>query len=77
MTTGKSWAERGVPVGRAQQPVDAPAGWSRDIYVEEVERFYVPIVDRDNRVLRVAENVTSDPRPVVSAFFDRSMRGEP
>ena len=50
---------------------------SRDPYDEEVERFYLPIVGRGNRVLRVAGNVTSDPWRMVSAFFDRSMRREP
>ena len=52
MTTGRSWAERGVSVGRAQQPVDAPTGRSRDLYDEEAERFYMPIVERGDRVLR-------------------------
>lgn len=69
-------AEREIPVDWVHRTVDAPALRSRDPYDEEVERFYLPIVERDNRVLRVAVNVTSDPWRVVSAFFDRSMRGE-
>ena len=44
--------------------------------VMEPERFYLPIAERGNRVLRGPVNVTSDPWRVVSAFFDRSMRGE-
>ena len=79
-TASSRWYDNGkivgVPVGRVWQPVDAPAGWSRDLYDEEVERFHVPIVERGDRVLWMAGNVTSDPWQVVSAFFDRSMRGE-
>ena len=69
-------AERDIPLDWVQRTVDAPALRSRDPYDEEVERFYLPIAERGNRVLRVAVNVTSDPWRVVSAFFDRSMRGE-
>ena len=69
-------AEREIPVDWLQRTVDAPALRNRDPYDEEVERFYLPIVELGNRVLPVAVNVTSDPWRVVSAFFDRSMRGE-
>lgn len=69
-------AEREIPVDWVQRTVGAPALRSRDPYDEEVDRFYLPIVERGDRVLRVAVNVTSDPWRVVTVFFDRSMRGE-
>ena len=72
----RAMVERDIPVDWVQRTVDAPALRSREPYDEKVERFYLPIAERGNRVLRVAVNVTSDPWRVVTAFFDRSMRGE-
>lgn len=72
----RAMAERGIPIDWVQRTVDAPASRSRDPYDEEVDRFYLPIAEHGNRVLRVAVNVTADPWRVVTAFFDRSMRGE-
>ena len=69
-------AERGILLEWVQRAVDAPALRNRDPYDEEVERFYLPVAERGNRVLRVAVNVTSDPWRVVTVFFDRAMRGE-
>ena len=72
----QAMAERGIPIDWVQRTVDGPASRSRDPYDHEVERCYLPIAERGDRVLRVAVNVTSDPWRVVTAFFDRSMRGE-
>lgn len=42
----------------------------------EIERFYLAIPENGNRVLRVAANTNVTPWRVVSAFFDRDMRGK-
>ncbi|WP_420627028.1 DUF4258 domain-containing protein [Candidatus Poriferisodalis sp.] len=62
-----SWVERVVasPTHRMRDPGDST-----------VERFYAPVPERDDRVLRAAVNTSSDPWRVVTVFFDRRMRGE-
>ncbi|MYB25567.1 MAG: hypothetical protein F4X37_10780 [Acidimicrobiia bacterium] len=60
---------------RGESATRSPPG-PRDPCDAEVERFYRTIPERGGRVLRVLVNVTADPWRVVTAFFDRSMRGE-
>ena len=68
--------ERGIPPEWVEQAVAAPERRTRDPFDETVERFFLRVPERGSRVLRVAVNTDSDPWRVVSAFFDRSMRGE-
>ena len=42
----------------------------------EIERFYCKIPEKGGRVLRVAVNIRVAPWPVVSAFFNRTMKGK-
>ncbi len=58
-----------------EQAVDAPQRRTLDPYDGTVERFYARIPENGDRVLRVAVNTGLDPRRVVTAFFDRSMKG--
>ena len=62
----KEWVERTVtaPAVRVDDPNDS-----------QIERFFLPIPEYDDRVLRVAVNTRVAPWRVVSVFFDRRMRG--
>ena len=66
---------RGIRLAWVERTVAAPAQRTRDPYDEAVERFYSRVSERGGRVLRVAVNTESDLWRVVTAFFDRSMRG--
>ena len=68
--------ERMIPKGWVQKVVTDPALRIADPSDAEVERFFRPIPEHGNRVLRVAVNTRVAPWRVVSVFFDRSMRGE-
>ena len=49
-------------------------------YIEDCDdgtkHFCVKIAERDDRVLRVIVNIGSDPNVVVTAFFDRRLKGK-
>ena len=62
----EQWVKRVIaePDLRTPDPEDA-----------EVERFYKSIPEQGDRVLRVAVNTRFAPWRVLSAFFDRGMRG--
>ena len=68
--------ERLIPTEWVESAVTEPALRSPDPDDPEVERFYLRIPERGNRVLRVAVNTKVTPWRVVSVFFDRGMRGE-
>ena len=68
---------RGIHLEWVERTVAAPAQRTRDPYDGAVERFFSRIPEYGGRVLRVAVNTQADPWRVVSAFFDRSMRGGP
>ncbi|MYH97198.1 MAG: DUF4258 domain-containing protein [Acidimicrobiia bacterium] len=68
--------ERYISSEWVERAVATPERRTRDPHDESVERFYIRVPERDGRVLRVAVNTDADPWRVVSAFFDRSMRGE-
>ncbi len=69
-------AERAIPMEWVEQTVIGPALRIPDPNDSEVERFFRSIPENSDRALRVAVNTHADPWRVVSAFFDRSMRGE-
>ncbi len=63
----REWVERVIahPAARLQDPVDPT-----------LAAALAPILERDNRVLRVVYNAEVDPVRVVTTFFDRGMRGK-
>jgi hypothetical protein len=65
---------------------DIPMEWVRRVLahphirlpdVEDPDLFHAlaPIAEREDRVLRVVYNGTTDPWRVVTAYFDRAWRG--
>lgn len=60
------WVERAVTA--PQRRVRDPDDWT-------LEWFFCRITESDGKVLRVVVNTESDPWRVVTAYFDRSMRG--
>lgn len=68
-------AERNIPEEWVQITVVAPALRIPDPNDPEVERFFRRIPEFGDRVLRVAVNTNVTPWRVVSAFFDRGMKG--
>ena len=69
-------AERGISVEWVARAIAEPALRISDPHDPQVERFFHRIPEQDNRVLRVVVNTHVTPWRVVSAFFDRSMRGK-
>jgi hypothetical protein len=67
--------EREIPREWVERTIRKPLLVTPDIDDPEVERFYLRISENGDRVLRVAVNTTATPWRVVSAFFDRTMRG--
>lgn len=68
-------AERVIPPEWVELAVADPSMRSHDPDDPEVERFFRPIPEQSDRVLRVAVNTRAVPWRVVSVFFDRGMRG--
>ena len=68
-------AERMIPPEWIERAVADPAMRSQDPDDPEVERFFRPIPEHSDRVLRVAVNTHAVPWRVVSVFFDRGMKG--
>ena len=69
-------AERKIPSEWVQRVVGEPAVRVPDPNDNEVERFYRPIPENNDRVLRGAVNTNVAPWREVSVFFDRNMRGK-
>ena len=67
--------EREIPKEWIERTVSAPELRTPDPEDPLVERFYKNIPEMENRVLRVAVNTHASPWRVVTAFFDRDMRG--
>ena len=72
----RSMKERMIPIEWVELAVAEPALRTSDPNDPEVERFFRRKPGHGNRVLRVAVNTRVTPWRLVSAFFDRSMRGE-
>ena len=53
----------------------APERRVRDPYDSTLEWFFCRITESDGKVLKAVVNTESDPWRVVTAYFDRSMRG--
>jgi hypothetical protein len=59
-----------------QRTLDAPELSMPDPNDSSVERRFRRIPEFGRRVLRVAVNMTVEPKRVVSVFFDRTMKGK-
>lgn len=59
-----------------QQVVEEPMLTLNDSVDPDLVHALAPIRERDGRVLRVVYNRSVDPIRVVTAFFDRTMRGK-
>ena len=69
-------SEREIPAEWVERVVKTPGLCLQDPRDPELERFYGPIPEFNNRVLRVVVNTKVAPWRVVSVFFDRSMKGK-
>ena len=69
-------SERKIPAEWVERVVNSPRLRLEDPRDHELERFYAPIPEFNNRVLRVVVNTKVAPWRVVSVFFDRSMKGK-
>lgn len=69
-------AERRIPNEWVELAVTEPALRMGDPSDPDVERFFRPFPEHGGRMLRVAVNTRAVPWRVVSAFFDRGMKGE-
>ena len=68
--------ERAIPMEWVERVVAEPALREPDPTDPEVERFFRPIPEQGNRMLRVAINTRVAPWRVLSVFFDRNMKGK-
>jgi hypothetical protein len=68
--------ERQIAKDWVQRVVDRPALILADRADPELAHALAPIPEREGRVLRVVYNRDVDPVRVVTAYFDRTMRGK-
>lgn len=67
--------ERGIRLEWVRETVQMPDLRTSDRHDSEIERFFKSFPEFDGRVLRVAVNTKKEPWMVVTAFFDRAMKG--
>jgi hypothetical protein len=72
----KMLTQREIPLEWLERVLNEPVLREPDLDDASLEGRYQPIPDFEGRVLRVVVNTTMEPIRVVSAFFDRSMRGK-
>ena len=70
-------AEREISPAWVEAVVDSPGFEVTDPNDPTLTRFYGRVPERDNRIMRVVVNTTTDPWRVVTVFFDRRMRARP
>jgi len=68
--------ERQISRDWVQRVIDNPGLVLPDLADPALVHALAPIAERDGRVLRVVYNQEVDPIRVVTAFFDRTMRGK-
>ena len=68
--------ERAIPIEWIERTLDTPELVLPDPNDATVERRFRRIPEFGGRVLRVAVGTTDEPKQVVSAFFDRKMKGK-
>lgn len=69
-------AERAIELDWILRTIDRPELRLPDPDDPTLDRLYLRITERDERVLRVVAALAVDPVRVVNVFFDRSMRGK-
>jgi hypothetical protein len=69
--------EREIPHEWLERVLNEPVLREPDPDDTSLERRYRPIPEFEGRVPGVVVNTTMEPVRLVSAFFDRSMRGKP
>jgi len=67
--------ERGIPVEWVRRVLERPRLCLPDAGDPELLHALAPIVEREDRVLRVVYNPEKEPLLVVTAYFDRGWRG--
>ena len=67
---------RRIDVRWIEKTVMKPARVLQDPRDPELQHFLRNIAEFDNRVLRVVIKINPSPGTIVTAFFDRSMRGK-
>jgi hypothetical protein len=68
--------ERGISSDWVQRVFEDPVATFPDLTDPDLVHVLAPITERDGRVLRVVYNRRVEPVLVVTAFFDRAMRGK-
>ena len=68
--------EREISIEWIERTLNAPELTLPDPNDVTVERRFRRIPEFGGRVLRVAVNITVEPKQVVSVFFDRKMKGK-
>jgi hypothetical protein len=66
-------AERGIKLGWVRRALESPE--RRGHAPDGTERYLIRIPEHGDRVLRVVVNPKARPPRVVTAFFDRRMKG--
>ncbi len=69
-------SERNISEEYLERAIDNPGLKMDDREDPALEHLLAKIMENDNRVLRVIVIKNSDPVRVITAFFDRSMRGK-
>jgi len=70
-------AERGINAAWIERALTAPERIEPDAFDASLTHALVRIREREDRVLRVIYNALIDPPRIVTAYFDRRIRGQP
>ena len=68
--------ERNISIEWVKRVVSKPTMVKSDIVDDTLEHRLGEIVECDNRVLRVVVNARVQPIRIVTAYFDRAMKGK-
>lgn len=68
-------AERGIEKRWVEQVLENPRHTLKDRVDPDLLHAVAPVPEFGGRVLRVVYNHTVEPRRIVTAFFDRAMKG--
>jgi hypothetical protein len=69
-------AERKIPLAWVERVLMRPERIEPDRIDPELHHALGRIAERDDRILRVVYNINTEPWRVVTAYFDRAMRGK-
>jgi len=67
---------RSIPIAWVERAVESPLLVQPDPTDPSLEQRFVRIPEHGDRVLKVVMNVLASPNRVVSAYFDRRMKGQ-